>query len=105
MQTKQSNFSPKLDYRRLTNALVGLGYRPLRSKTHLVFVHPNTRVHLILPPKRPTEQVDRVRLAGVYQLVESGGAVPASELDNALRRAAKNRSSSSARKHSTRSNG
>ena len=105
MQTKQSNSEGKVSYGRLTNALTGLGYQPLRSKTHLVFIHPKTRVHLILPPKRLTEQVDPVRLAGVYQLVESGGAVRRVDLDNALKGRPKRRATASARAYQRRANG
>lgn len=86
--SKPSNTRTKVNYARLTHALRSLGYEELRASSHVVFAHPKTRVRLILPAGRRTDQVDRVRMAGVYQLVTSGGVVSRSELDTALAKTA-----------------
>jgi hypothetical protein len=87
-QPRSQTARNKISYAGLTRALRSLGYAESRGTSAVVFQHPNTRVDLILPPMPPKELVDRTRMSGVYQLVESGGIANRDQLDAALADAA-----------------
>jgi hypothetical protein len=82
--SRSSSTKPNLNYAGLTRALRSLGYAESRDAAHVVFSHPKAHVSLILPPRRQTERVDSTRMAGVYQLVASGGVVSREDLDAAI---------------------
>lgn len=82
------NGSWAVTYGLLSRALERLGYERREAKGRLImFVHPKSKGDIILPWRPQTQTVDPTRLAGVYQLVASGGVASREVLDAALQHA------------------
>ena len=82
---KAAKGSAAVTYGALSHALEKLGYQKVPAEgSHIVFVHPNSKAHLFLPWRLPSENVDLTRLTGVYELVESAGIASRDAVRSAL---------------------
>jgi predicted RNA binding protein YcfA (HicA-like mRNA interferase family) len=83
--SKVTKGSRTVTYGVLSHALEGLGYEKVPAQgSHVVFVHPNSKAHLFLPWRLPSQKVDITRLTGVFELVESAGVASREAVRSAL---------------------